>query len=270
MTKDAPAFDFYPERWLAGVADLSDLEQIAYLRLLCHQWLKDGLPEDRAALSRLAGRKLTDAVLEKIPVAEDGKRRNKRLEVVREDQRKRIIKSREKIEKMNSARQSKLALQEALQGHLQEPLVGAQKTLLSASSPITTHQSPHIILTAADASGEVLKLDSPPPSKPKKETQADPRFTPFRDSFVEAYETATGTKYAFQGGKDGTALSSFLKTFKTVDLTEFTAALRWCRDVAASNPFAKGCVNQTASLAAFCSSWNQIVEYHQNYQPPKK
>lgn len=110
MTKDAPAFDFYPERWLAGVADLSDAEQIAYLRLLCHQWLRDGLPVDATALARLAGgRKLTEAVLAKFPEAEDGKRRNPRLETVRREQRARINKSREKIEKMNSARLAKTA-----------------------------------------------------------------------------------------------------------------------------------------------------------------
>ena len=36
MIKDAPDFDFYPERWLVGVEARSDTEQLAYLRLLCH------------------------------------------------------------------------------------------------------------------------------------------------------------------------------------------------------------------------------------------
>lgn len=123
-------------------------------------------------------------------------------------------------------------------------------------------------ITAAEAT-EVVPPTASKAAKPKKETLADPRFTQFKEAFIEAYETATGTKYAFQGGKDGAALSSFLKTFQSVDLEQFTAALDWCRNVASSNPYAKGCVNQTANLAAFCSSWNQIVEYHLNYQPPK-
>lgn len=92
--KDAPAFDFYPERWLVGVASLSDAEQLAYLRLLCHQWLSGdaGLPDDPAALKRLAGKGVTPALLIKFPVSVDGCRRNARLEIVRAEQRARIEK----------------------------------------------------------------------------------------------------------------------------------------------------------------------------------
>lgn len=97
MIKDAPAFDFYPERWLVGVAALSDNEQLAYLRLLCHQWLAGdaGLVDDLAALKRLAGKGVTQNLLEKFPVNDDGKRRNPRLEIVRAEQRKRIEKRRQ-------------------------------------------------------------------------------------------------------------------------------------------------------------------------------
>lgn len=96
--RDAPAFDFYPERWLVGVAGMSDAEQLAYLRLLCHQWLLGdaGLPEDAPALKRLSGGKgLTPAVLAKLPLHADGKRRNARLEKIREEQRERIAKKSE-------------------------------------------------------------------------------------------------------------------------------------------------------------------------------
>lgn len=88
--KDAPAFDFYPERWLAGVAEFSDAEQISYLRLLCFQWLNQGLPEDIKKLRKMAGRGVTPALLTKFPVNDDGQRRNPRLEFVRQDQRDRI------------------------------------------------------------------------------------------------------------------------------------------------------------------------------------
>ncbi|MFM2176408.1 MAG: hypothetical protein RL015_506 [Verrucomicrobiota bacterium] len=73
MIKDAPAFDVYPERWLVGVAALSDKEQLAYLRLLCHQWLAGdaGLVNDLAALKRLAGKGVTQNLLEKFPVNDD-------------------------------------------------------------------------------------------------------------------------------------------------------------------------------------------------------
>lgn len=97
MIKDAPAFDFYPERWLVGVAALSDKEQLAYLRLLCHQWLAGdaGLVDDLSALKRLAGKGVTQNLLEKFPLNADGKRRNPRLEIVRSEQRLRIEKRRQ-------------------------------------------------------------------------------------------------------------------------------------------------------------------------------
>lgn len=87
--KDAPYFNFFPERWLAGVALLSDAEQLAFLRLLCLQWLAgdEGLPADAAALKRAAGKGVTPALLEKFPVGEDGRRRNAKLETIRAEQR---------------------------------------------------------------------------------------------------------------------------------------------------------------------------------------
>jgi hypothetical protein len=95
--KDAPAFDFYPERWLAGVAMLSDAEQLAFLRLLCQQWLAcdEGLPADPALLKRAAGKGVTPALLEKFPLCEDGRRRNAKLERIRAEQRERITKKSE-------------------------------------------------------------------------------------------------------------------------------------------------------------------------------
>lgn len=107
MTKDAPAFDFYPERWLSGVAMLSDGEQLAYLRLLCHQWLEGGLPDDVAALKRCAGKGVTDKLLVKFPLCEDGQRRNARLEVIRTEQRERIAKKSEQRKAAANARWSK-------------------------------------------------------------------------------------------------------------------------------------------------------------------
>ncbi|WP_395753790.1 hypothetical protein [Prosthecobacter sp.] len=96
-TRDAPAFDFYPERWLVGVAGMSDAEQLSYLRLLCHQWLLGdaGLPADAPALKRLAGKGVTEAVLAKVPLHADGRRRNARLEIIREEQRERIARKSE-------------------------------------------------------------------------------------------------------------------------------------------------------------------------------
>jgi len=167
-TKDAPAFDFYPERWLSGVAILSDAEQLAFLRLLCHQWLNDGLPDDVAALKRLGGKGVTPALLEKFGVCEDGQRRNKRLEVVRQEQRERIAKSRDKIAKMNAARASTRA---STRDSTRDSTTPILTDILTASSPLTTHHSPISpngdIPPNPQGNGEVLKLEVVEAVKPK-------------------------------------------------------------------------------------------------------
>lgn len=142
----------------------------------------------------------------------------------------------------------------------------------------SNHKEPSLNHQLADAhaSAEMLFPDLPPPAsiptepKPKKtrkkkESVADPRFTVFRDIFINAYQEATGIPYAFQGGKDGKALSKFLKDFKTVEKTEWEDAINWCRGVVISKAYAPSCVKQTGSLASFCSTWNQLFEYLQTH-----
>lgn len=136
--KDAPAFDFYPERWLAGVAEFSDQDQLVYLRLLCHAWLRDGLPADDDALKRLAGRKVSPVVLAKFPIGEDGVRRNGMQERIRDEQRKRIAKRREGANKTNSKRWGKDVASESLSDHSATP-----ERVDIESPPPTTHHPPH-------------------------------------------------------------------------------------------------------------------------------
>ena len=81
-----PAFQLYADDLIAGTVDLSQAELGAYLRLLCAQWSKGGLPDDMTKLERIAGGPVTEDVLAKLPLCEDGKRRNKRMEVERDKQ----------------------------------------------------------------------------------------------------------------------------------------------------------------------------------------
>ncbi len=97
-TKCAPAFDFYPERWTHGTRHMTKTERCDYLDLLCHQWTENGLPDDLDMIGRLLGYKkptqIPPLVLEKFPKADDGRRRNKRLEDERTKQIARIEKKR--------------------------------------------------------------------------------------------------------------------------------------------------------------------------------
>ena len=87
MTKKSPAFQFYPDSWLAStdIQLMTPAEEGAYVRLLCHAWLQPdcGLPSDDralASLSRLgsAWRKSADKIRSKFTLR-DGRLFNERL-----------------------------------------------------------------------------------------------------------------------------------------------------------------------------------------------
>ena len=78
-----PAFQFYAEDFLAGTLDMSQAEVGAYIRLLCHQWDKGFLSQDREKLQRIAGGPVSEDVLSKFQVGSDGLLRNVRLETER-------------------------------------------------------------------------------------------------------------------------------------------------------------------------------------------
>jgi hypothetical protein len=135
---------------------------------LCHQWLNEGLPDDAAALKRLGGKGVTPALLVKFGLCEDGQRRNKRLETVRQEQRERIAKSRDKIAKMNAARAS---TREPSRASTRDSTTPILTDILTASSPLTTHHSPISpngdIPPNPQGDGEVLKLEVIEAVKPK-------------------------------------------------------------------------------------------------------
>lgn len=149
QAKDAPAFDFYPERWSQGTRHMSKVERCDYLDLLAFQWSNDGVPDDLAAVARILGYKkasqIPAAVLEKFPLAADGKRRNARLETIREEQRRRITKRREGAAITNARRWSGARSS----GAAGDSLAGRSATLerpgsdiASESPPPTTHHPP--------------------------------------------------------------------------------------------------------------------------------
>lgn len=81
-----PAFQFYPDDFLAGCLDLTPAEVGAYIRLLCVQWSRGAIKPDPDRLAMLAGGEVSDAVLEKFETGEDGLLRNARLESERAKQ----------------------------------------------------------------------------------------------------------------------------------------------------------------------------------------
>lgn len=161
--RDAPAFDFYPERWLVGTAAMTDAEQISYLRLLCHQWMSgdEGLPTDAPTLKRLAGKGCSTTVLAKFPVGSDGKRRNQRLEIIRSDQRERIAKKSEQ----RRAAVNKRWEQERLRQHNGDDTVVLRSYPPRNTGAIpTTHHPPPTTVSEEEqvgASGKSASVSAP-------------------------------------------------------------------------------------------------------------
>ena len=104
-----PAFQFYVKDFLSGTSHMSAKEVGVYIRLLCHSWDRDGLPDDDVILARLAGepiglplasfREEYAFVMEKFFTDEDGILRNARLERYREEIRKKRAKLAENARK---------------------------------------------------------------------------------------------------------------------------------------------------------------------------
>lgn len=87
--RKAPAFQFYADDFLAGTSDMSAEEVGGYIRLLCHQWTKGGIPNDQERAARMAGLIGSPSigyVLAKFSPCDDGMLRNARLEQVRDQQ----------------------------------------------------------------------------------------------------------------------------------------------------------------------------------------
>ncbi len=76
-----PAFQFYADDFLGGVADMTQAEVGAFMLLLCYQWNRGEIPSDPARAALIAKGEVTPHVLAKFP---DGK--NPRLEIEREKQ----------------------------------------------------------------------------------------------------------------------------------------------------------------------------------------
>ncbi len=98
----APAFQFYPQRFLASVSMWNANAVGVYIRLLSLQWDQGGLPNDLDQLTNAAGKDVPEVwpvVGRKFPVSKDGLLRNGMLEGIRKEQdeyRLRIGKARQK------------------------------------------------------------------------------------------------------------------------------------------------------------------------------
>jgi uncharacterized protein YdaU (DUF1376 family) len=100
---NSPAFQFYADDFLAGVADMSQSEVGAYILLLCQQWNRGSIPDDAARQKALAKGEVSTHVLSKFQLRK-GKLRNRRMEIERRKQAEYRKKQREKGIKSGQSR----------------------------------------------------------------------------------------------------------------------------------------------------------------------
>ena len=87
--KHSPAFQFYPQDFLVGCADMTAEEVGGYIRLLCYQWTKGSIPNDNKKLMQMSGIfSLTEleCIKQKFVRVENGNLVNLKLESVRKSQ----------------------------------------------------------------------------------------------------------------------------------------------------------------------------------------
>lgn len=87
MKSLGPWFPFFADDFISGTAHMTAAEIGAYVLLLCHQWRNGDLPSNPSLLTRICRQRIDRivAVLDKFEPCGEGKIRNKRMYVIREE-----------------------------------------------------------------------------------------------------------------------------------------------------------------------------------------
>jgi uncharacterized protein YdaU (DUF1376 family) len=165
--QQAPAFQLYAQDFLAGTADMTPDQVGVYIRLLCHQWIRKGLPNDDAILSRLSGAEtdVLSIVRKKFSEKKNGLLQNKRLEIERKKQREYSRKQAENANKGWEKRRNATAMPPHDSGISQNDALHPH--LPSHPHPLPSGLIPGGVVTNGNGHGRAgLKL--PPPDAVRK------------------------------------------------------------------------------------------------------
>lgn len=158
----SPAFQFYVQDFLMGTLEFTAEQVGGYIRLLCHQWDKESLPDDDKKLIHLSGMRAKALVMVKAKFVkcDDGFLRNLRMEKVRQEQKDYRQKQKEKAEK-RWGKADATAMPRHDSGISQTDALQSSPSSSPSSSKINTKN------TVADKSASVKEKRKP---EPKKET----------------------------------------------------------------------------------------------------
>lgn len=84
----SPAFQFYADDFISGTVDMTAEEVGGYIRLICYQWAKGGVPDNDKKIIGITRcrRNAIASIREKFEIKKDDKIFNKRLEEIRQKQ----------------------------------------------------------------------------------------------------------------------------------------------------------------------------------------
>ena len=186
----------YVDDFLGGTSEMSAEEVGGYIRLLCHQWTKGGLPYDEPRLGMMAGLMGSPSlgyVIAKFTLCPDGKLRHPRLEALRTERDAFLTKQAESGREGAKKRwENRPTNGEPMPTPLATPLAnGCPNDGSPSPSPSPSSITP-------DKAGEGDKPDGKKPKKERKPRKPVER-NPVLDALVEScgWEIATTTRPAW-------------------------------------------------------------------------
>ena len=245
----SPAFQFYVQDFLMGTLEFTAEQVGGYIRLLCHQWDKGGLPDDDKKLIQLSGMKAKSLPEVKVKFIrnDDGQLRNVRMEKVRQQQEE----FREKRRANAKARWDKKPCEnDASASDLHNVSICKTDALQSSTSSSTSSSNNKIENTVGDKSPPPPK---PEPKKKKEEVKEPSVYTRCMDVYAKWFEAEFGTGPKIDG-QQGKAMKDLIAYFKIQVVKKFNG------EPASETEIDDGI---EASFRAVFEHWNRLELFYQ-------
>ena len=238
-----PHFPFYASDWLAGTIDMSAEERGAYIQLLALSWDRDGLPECPRRLAAMAGvAEVPSGVLEKLPVAEDGRRRNPKLERVRTDSLRRHGL---KVEAGKKGGRPKAELKQKESSALAEEKLSLSKTKAEPKLSLSNHNHNHNHISSIEEN------DTPLPPRGESAVADEVKPKPVKSVAYSDDFNAFWSIYPRKDGKGAAWESWKIRKSPVPDIEAVLPALRramnsqqWAKDGGQFIPYPATWINQ--------------------------
>jgi len=236
--RPSPAFQFYPDQFMADTVGLSPAERGAFVGLVCAAWRHRSLPSDPARLRLIAGVSEADWPATWKAVALLGFQDGDRWRIPFVDEaiaRQDAYRSMQREKGLKGGRPTSSKAKKAA-ANPRDSVTKPRPSSSSSSSNRTSHPSGAQSLQAPPAGGP-----APAPAPIRQ----------FTDGFCSRFEAAFHRPYAFEGPKDGKAARDIL-ALAGGDVAE---ALRRA-DVYLDDPWV---LEHGGNLVSFKAAWNKLA-----------